>query len=116
MGYDLHIARADDWLDAEESPITLDEWWRYVEEDPDMRMDNQAVGTVEGEPAIVYENKGLAVWTRYSGHDPKGNMAWFDYRDGRIVVKNPDEEIIRKMKQIASHFGAKVLGDDGESY
>jgi hypothetical protein len=116
MGYDVHITRADDWLNAEETPISLAEWQRCVDDDPDLRLDNRAVGTVGGQPAVVYENDGLAVWTAYSGHDPNGNMAWFDYREGRIVVKNPDDEILEKMKAIAARLGAKVLGDDGESY
>jgi len=43
-------------------------------------------------------------------------MAWFDYRNGWIVVKNPDEEIRAKMKQIAKVLSAKVFGDEGEEY
>ncbi len=43
-------------------------------------------------------------------------MAWFDFRDGCISVKNPDEKILRKMHQIASQLDAKVLGVEGEEY
>jgi len=43
-------------------------------------------------------------------------MAWFDWYLGRIVVKNPDAEIVGEMKQIANHFGAHIVGDDGEEY
>ena len=50
------------------------------------------------------------------GHDPRGNMAWFDYRKGEIVVKNPGAEIRAKMKKIAAAFGANMVGDDGERY
>lgn len=115
MGYDLHITRVAPWHDAESNPITLDEWAAYVAADPEMRMDGFAEAKVDG--GILWcESEGLAVWTVYSGHGKNGNMAWFDYRSGRIAVKNPDDEIIRKMKAIAAHFGAKVLGDDGESY
>jgi hypothetical protein len=116
MGYDLHVTRADDWTESESSPISLNEWLAYVEEDPEMRLDNVAVARPEGEPPLVYENEGLAVWTAYSGHDPNGNMAWFDYYNGEIVVKNPDDEIISKMKRIAERFGATVMGDEGETY
>jgi hypothetical protein len=41
---------------------------------------------------------------------------WFDYRRGRIVVKNPDQEILRKMWLLAQRLSAKVQGDDGETY
>jgi len=116
MGYDLHITRASDWTESNSCPITLPEWLGYVEEDPEMRLDNVAIARVDGQPVLAYENQGLAVWTAYSKHTPEGNMAWFDYRDGEIVVKNPDEEILAKMKEIAAYFGATVMGDEGETY
>jgi hypothetical protein len=53
---------------------------------------------------------------RLLDHDPRGNKAWFDWRDGCIVVKNPDDEILNKMKQIAVQLRAIVVGDDGEQY
>jgi hypothetical protein len=43
-------------------------------------------------------------------------MAWFDWHRGAIVVKNPDTEILDKMKQIAAALGAFVVGDEGERY
>jgi len=54
------------------------------------------------------------VWTAYSQDGLDGNHAWFDHRRGQIVVKNPDEEVLRKMGRIADHFGAHVLGDEDE--
>jgi hypothetical protein len=59
------------------------------------------------------ENQGLAAWKAYSGN---GNMPWFDYRMDALPSKNPDREILSKMKQIAKSLRAKVLGDDGEEY
>jgi hypothetical protein len=116
MGYDVHITRAKHWLDSKKRPIALRDWLAYVEQDPQMELEEVAIGRVKGEPVIAYQSKGLAVWVAYSGHDPEGNKAWFDWRDGRIEVKNPDQEILAKMKQIAAHFGANVIGDDGEQY
>jgi hypothetical protein len=91
MGYDVHITRADDWVDAESKPISLDQWLAYIRSDPEMRLDGCAIAKIDGQPALAYENDGLAVWISYSQHNPNGNMAWFDLRRGRIVVKNPDE-------------------------
>lgn len=116
MGYDVHITRAEEWVDSEEFPITIEEWVEYVRLDPEMRLDNVATAFQDGEPLVSYQNDGLAVWTAYSQNDVDGNLAWFDYGAGEIVVKNPDDEIIEKMKQIAAALNAKVLGDDGESY
>lgn len=116
MGYDVRLTRASDWFESESDPIHLEEWQAYVDSDPEFRMDNFAEATTSAGETIRYDNEGLAVWTAYSGHGEDGNMAWFDYREGRIVVKNPDDEILAKMKQIAKFFQARVVGDEGEEY
>ena len=115
MGYDVHITRAEHWIESESNPITLDEWLTYVASDPEMRLDNFAEAEVNGEILRV-ENDGLTVWTAYTGHGLNGNMAWFDHRDGSVVVKNPDDEILSKMRHIAEVFRANVIGDEGEFY
>jgi hypothetical protein len=80
-----------------------------------MRLDNFAeADTSDG--TLRYENIGLVVWTAYSHHASAGNMAWFDYQNGNIVVKNPDEEIIAKLLRIAASLAARVQGDEGEFY
>ncbi|NYH26059.1 hypothetical protein GGD40_005630 [Paraburkholderia bryophila] len=43
-------------------------------------------------------------------------MAWFDFRAGNVVVKNPDTAILLKMWLIAQKLGARVQGDDCEIY
>ncbi len=116
MGYDVHITRADEWFDSEESPISIDEWLAYVQRDGSMRLDGQASVRLGSGVALKYEGTGLAVWTGFSGHDELGNKAWFDHRAGRIVVKNPTEEILAKMMKIARALDARVQGDDGEIY
>lgn len=116
VGYDVHITRADSWVDAETLPITLDEWLAYARSDPEMRMDGRAEArTTDGE-TIALDSAGLAVWTAYSKDGEDGNHAWFDLQDGRLIVKNPDTEILCKMSRIAVHFHARVQGDDGEDY
>ena len=116
MGYDIHITRANDWTESQSFPISLEEWNLYIRSDPEMRLDGFAeVTTTEGE-SLRYENPGLAVWIAYSKHDLKGNKAWFDFRREMIVVKNPDDEILAKMKQIAAKLSANVIGDEGETY
>lgn len=54
MGYDLHVTRADDWTESESSPITLNEWLAYVQEDPEMRLDNVAVARLDDEEILAY--------------------------------------------------------------
>jgi len=116
VGYDVHITRAKEWYDSEKSPITLEEWHAYLTSDPEMRLDGYAEATTPEGATIRIESEGLAVWTRHSGNGLDGNMAWFDYRNGQIVVNNPDDEILDKMKAIAAALHARVIGDEGEEY
>jgi hypothetical protein len=115
MGYELHITRAPHWAESESAPIDLTEWLAYVASDPEMRLDNFAEAEVECSVLRV-ESDGLAVWLAYSRNGVGGNMAWFTYWRGCVMVKNPDREIIGKMKRIAEALRAQVIGDEGELY
>lgn len=115
MGYEVHITRADDWTDSPSVPISLEEWLAVVDGDPELRLEGFASATtVEGE-TLSFESPGLAIWTGWSRHGAGGGFAWIDHSDGEIAVKNPDEEILRKMHQIARALGARVQGDDERS-
>jgi hypothetical protein len=100
MGYDLHITRADDWIDSTQSPITPDEWHAFIANDPEL------TPTPEYGPAFV-------LW---HGSSSRHEQPWFDLIDGQILAKNPDEPMIVKMIEIAHKLNAKVQGDDGEDY
>lgn len=113
MGYDIHITRAPHWTESHSVAITLDEWKAFVADDPDMRMANFAEATSPAGETIRYENEGLAAWIPGACENPAG---WFDYRNGRIVVKNPDEAMLAKIKRVAELLGARVMGDEGELY
>jgi hypothetical protein len=116
MGYDVHITRKLDWSDPEGPEISLAEWLAVVAADPEMRLDGCAETRLQDGSVFRTVQEGLAVWTAYSQHDASGNNAWFLYRKGYVTVKNPDEEILRKMWSIAQDLSAKVQGDDGEIY
>ncbi|QDU54667.1 hypothetical protein [Aeoliella mucimassa] len=116
MGYDLHITRKEHHFDKDGPAIRLDEWLAYVASDPEMRFDGFAEAQLPNGNVLRAEGEGLSVWTAYSGHELAGNMAWFDYWRGSIIVKNPDPEIIGKMVRIARALGAKVQGDESEIY
>jgi hypothetical protein len=53
--------------------------------------------------------------TRYFAIDWLGAPCFWWYRD-QIFCKNPTEEQIRKLAEIAPTLRAWVIGDDGESY
>lgn len=115
MGYDIHITRKEQWFDEKGENIELEEWLNFVKSSSDMRHDGFAEAeTPNG--TLRIDSEGLSVWLGYSGHEKNGNMAWFYYSDGNIQVKNPDEEILKKMYKIAQELQAKVQGDDCEIY
>ncbi len=117
MGYDLHITHKKNWFDKGEDDIHLSEWLDIVQSDSEMRLDRFAEATSpNGDTIFRYESEGLSVWTTYSGHMKDSNMAWFDFRGGHVIVKNPDVEIRQKMYKIAQCLHARVQGDDGEYY
>jgi hypothetical protein len=116
MGYDVHITRANEWFNSASTPITLEEWLTLVERDPEMRHDGFAEATTPKGETLRVEAEGLCVWTAYSGHGVNGNMAWFSWFDGNVSVKNPDSEILQKMRRLAQQLGARVVGDEGEHY
>ena len=115
MGYDVHITRAEDWTESKARPITLDEWLSYIRSDRELRLDDTAELTTD-EGHFRGETLGSAIWTAWSQHGVDNQMGSMNYADGRIVVKYPDAEFLRKMHVIATYFGANVQGDDGERY
>ena len=112
MGYDLHITRRPKWF-AREGPVITDAEWRtLVEADAELRFSGAAEHELASGAVLRYENPLLAVWTDH----PDEEIVWFDYRRGDIIVSDPDEATIVKMRQVARALSATVQGDDGELY
>jgi hypothetical protein len=116
MGYDVHITRKLKRSDDSGPRIQLAEWIALVEADPEMRLDGFAETRVGGGAILRIKGEGLSVWTAYSRHDENGPKAWFNFWEGKIRVKNPDTEILRKMWSLAQALAANVQGDGGELY
>ena len=117
MGYDLHITRQESWFDDDpERKIGLDEWLTILASHPDMQLDPDATETTSSGETLHAESLGLAIWAGYRGPGKDGATPLFHFADGNIDVKNPDDEIIRQMLHIAEKLGAKVVGDDEETY
>ncbi len=114
MGYNLHITRQVYWAEDEntELHIPLSEWLEYVKSDNELTLDPKAYSYTKKDSNEKFYPPGFADWT--GNKSIKG--AWFDYVDGRIDSKNPEQETIIKMKQIAIALNAKLMGDDGETY
>lgn len=109
MGYDLHITRRDDWWEEGEN-ISESEWRSLVESDATLTLVGSVSAATPNGSTISYNNPLLAEWRH------EGSSIPFDYRSGRVVVKNPDGGILIKMIEIAEILDAKVVGDEGEIY
>lgn len=116
MGYDVHITRKGNWFDKSESGIGIDEWKALVLSDPDMRLEGHPSAVVGGGNILSMESEGLAAWTANAGTASSGNTAWFHFRRGNVVVRNPDGATRVKMWQLARKLDAKVQGDECEVY
>ncbi|MEU0674686.1 hypothetical protein ABZ330_17670 [Streptomyces sp. NPDC006172] len=114
MGYDVHITRRTPWWDEGEH-ITREEWAAVVDADPDLEMVQVARAVPRGQDVVLeYRNAWLAAMVTHPERATAG--AWLDWRDGQVVVKNPDELLIGKMREIAGVLRAHVEGDEGEHY
>ncbi|MYM94055.1 hypothetical protein [Duganella vulcania] len=113
MGYDLHITKATESSRGSQKPISELEWKNAVAADGLLEMDTTATAINPRTHEIIQvSNPLMASWT-----DPETNEKhYFSYRRGEISVRNPSENAIKKMKELASRFGAQVLGDEGEIY
>ena len=101
MGYELHITRRELHADEQGPDISSEEWLALVETDEELEL------AVENGPYFA----------RFLGDCQYGRgMGWFDWSDGRVSTKNPDEAILGKMLELARVLDAKVQGDDGETY
>ena len=115
MGYDIHITRRASWWDENGPVITQEEWETYIAADPELRLDGYIEGATTSGATLRMEDPGIAVWTTHPRLEEHGGWISLD-EDGNIVVKNPDEAFLRKMWQIAQALGARVIGDEGETY
>ncbi|WMW82037.1 hypothetical protein RF679_07050 [Undibacterium cyanobacteriorum] len=112
-GYDLHITRANEWTLSSKKPISERELKAAVASDAELKMDT----TASAENPITREriqvtNRLMASWI-----DPTTKEKhYFYYFRGEIIVKNPSENTIAKMKAVAKKLSARVQGDDGEWY
>ncbi len=112
VGYDVHITRKSVWSDDDGPRITESEWQAYVASDPDMAITGVAeITNPEGETIRLIQPL-LTEWRGHSGRSP----VWISYFEGSLAIKNPDDECLAKMRQIASKLRARVQGDEGEFY
>jgi hypothetical protein len=107
MGYDLHITKAVDWVEAEESPIDRQRWLSLAVGSPAL-VQSGKVSFADGPTGeeVDYPLFGLL-------HAYGPSLYW---RNGEVVVNGATEENISDLVNIARQLQARLLGDDGEEY
>ena len=113
MGYDLHITRRIHWGEEQpESDITLAEWLEYIENDDELIVSSELkIGDLNAD-GMLEPRLGFCDWVNH----PNKEKRWFDFFDGDINTKFPDDFTIMKMLKIAKILNANLQGDDGEHY
>jgi hypothetical protein len=107
MGYDLHVVRTLDWVDAPLHPLTFADVDALVQADPQLRWAHIASAEV-GDPPVTITTKGNFIeW--------KGTLRFWYWEDA-IICKNPGDPEVLKLLAMAKALGAYVVGDDGEQY
>ena len=105
MGYDVEISHAADQFDEDPKPIPRDSWIEFMQSDPDWELD---ADVAHGEEADAFALSR----TIYDGEERLG-LRW---TSGLIYAKTPNEELVNEMCRIATIFGARVMGEEGEFY
>lgn len=105
MGIYVYVTRKPDPLESKGPEIGRAEWIRLVAEDPDL--------TLKEPPNLSPRDEGIyAAWSGYSG----GYDVWFSLWDGNVEVKNPDDEIIDKLRFFAGKLNARIVSEEGEEF
>ena len=105
MGYELHITRAEEWLDSDDAPILLDEWLRYAEGSPLLALGGW----------IEWSDLGRVPVFAYTCAD--GDKASLTWDGAQILVKGVRDDVgVLDLLKVAEHFHANLIGDDGERY
>ena len=99
MGYNFHITRAEHWSENHDYEISAEEWLSLITNDSELLLDKS------NGPFFVK-------WIGKSSYEEP----WFDWYEGNIYTKNPDQAIFTKMLSLAKKLNATVQGDDGERY
>lgn len=104
MGYELHITRAGEWIDADQHPITLAEWESFAEAHPKLTQDG-SVGW-----------KDIGTQAVYSFTCEDGSQAWLSWRDDHVYVWGEFRDHVAALAVLAAEFHARLVGDDEEEY
>ncbi|MQU29190.1 hypothetical protein GHO29_22240 [Pseudomonas helleri] len=98
-GYDIHITRKAFWADEDGPTISISDWEKYIAQDPQITPDTK---NTKNDFLVSLGTETFPIW--------------FNPILGELYTKNPSDDAIKKMIDVASRLGANAQGDDGELY
>lgn len=107
MAYDVHIVRTDDWLNAEDDPVTKDEVDALIASDPELSWSTEDYVDMRSGPRTKVVRYFMIRW--------KGDPCFLWCRH-EITCAGPNEAQLGKLVAMAAKLGVNVFGDDGEAY
>lgn len=109
MGYDLHIVRTREWLDADADPI--------LKQDVDALIEADAELSWSKSDYVELNNPSTGETIRFRSSAIEWNgMSQFWWYGNRISSKAPSDDQQKKMIKMARTLNAMVIGDEGERY
>jgi hypothetical protein len=121
MAYEIHINRLGP--DGHSVPVALSEWRAVVEQTPNVRLaggDHEIANPKTGEVIRVANTGGDAEVLLSGGGQWRRVFRWSQI--GNISFRAPNDfnrsdcEIRRVAAQLARVLGARLIGDEGETY
>lgn len=116
MSYEVHITRKEDWSDQEGPVITRDDWVSYIAIDKSLELDGDRAAKVDPRVASGAKDPTHTRWKDWPGRADGEREAWMWLENGNVVVSDADAAFRRKLFLIADSLGARLVGDDGETY
>ncbi len=105
MGFEIHLTRADSWLDSTDAPISVSEWEAFASGRSDLRVSGSVSFEEVGEQPVYS-------WVGPAGEDV--SLYWYDHRIEVTGVS--DERCARALVPLAQQLSARVVDDDDEDY
>lgn len=94
MGYDIYVTRRKQWSDTFGDEIGPEEWMALVDDDPDLEPASDAG------PWVARSRSGTLI----------------EWADGSVAARDPEDEEVDLLLELAERLGARVQGEDGEVY
>ncbi len=107
MGYEIHITKASDWVDATAHPIDERTWLALAARSSDLT-EKGTVSFSDGPSGEVIE---YPMYLLRSADGP--SLYW---RRGEVVVSGALSDDIPGIMRLGAALDALVVGDDGERY